>query len=295
MHLADGYKCLAKGEKELLEREPKLGTGYESKCLPGYIISFGRHWESHSGRRLTREYVGSLLHTLVAARRRNWLMAREIKRLRGTTMHDPTTILTFAADVLAASVSGTPPEPSKEGGRESGPWYRDVPNTKQFLPAIRGYAESGGLLSVKSGDVTAVSVRIVPPLVPQDDKLIVPCAFELFGRNELHEFEIPYPSESVKRLCRGEWTKFGPGAVRLGSLLPTFSIEGENTIIAWDDPPEAQVQVWDQSGPLRRLLGRWIKSITTTEIRRLVITPEYVDVQAGGRVLNNLLPRLRLL
>ena len=80
--LPDGYPVLSHIEMEILLFEKKLGHGSESRCLPGWIKSFGKCWTSWAGRRMTRQDVGNLLHTLVAARRRNWLMSREIERLK---------------------------------------------------------------------------------------------------------------------------------------------------------------------------------------------------------------------
>lgn len=54
----------------LLEHEPELGAGDESKCLPGWINSFADWFEKGEEVKLRPSMVSALLHTLVAARQR---------------------------------------------------------------------------------------------------------------------------------------------------------------------------------------------------------------------------------
>lgn len=80
------FEPLTVTEAKVLERQPTLGEGHESKCLPGWIVSLSRWWEASepvkAGKLLDRHLVGNLLHTLIAARRRNHLMSVEIARLK---------------------------------------------------------------------------------------------------------------------------------------------------------------------------------------------------------------------
>lgn len=76
------YQPLDETEAATLKAQPHLGEGYESECLPGWIESFGRWHREGEGKELNQGAVSSLAHTLIAARRRNWLMADEIRRLQ---------------------------------------------------------------------------------------------------------------------------------------------------------------------------------------------------------------------
>lgn len=76
------YQFIDETEAATLKAQPQLGEGYESKCLPGWIESFGRWHREGWIKELSPGAVSNLLHTLIAARRRNWLMGREIERLQ---------------------------------------------------------------------------------------------------------------------------------------------------------------------------------------------------------------------
>lgn len=54
----------------ILERQPDLGAGDESHCLPSWIKTFADKWQANEGVTLSRGATGALLHTLVAARQR---------------------------------------------------------------------------------------------------------------------------------------------------------------------------------------------------------------------------------
>ncbi len=203
--------------------------------------------------------------------------------------------LTFTTAVVATAVSGDPPPPGPSGPRASGPWYRKLPGTKKYLPLVRGFAESGGRVSLTAGDVAAVSARIAPPLQPQDSKLFIDFRYSLFGDAEQSAlYGVKYPTDTIRSLCMGHMTRFGPGAARFdpNCLLPGVSVDGESTIIQWATPPACEVQIWQAGGPIRRLLGKWIKALTNTTIDRIVIGPAYIDVQAGSLLMNNAIPRL---
>jgi hypothetical protein len=202
--------------------------------------------------------------------------------------------LKFTAGVLEAAVGGDPPQPAK-GERCSGPWYRKAPGSKQFLPYVREFAASGGLVSLNIGAAVAISGKIAPPLVPMEQKLQIDTRFTLFGSPQSHILDIPYPNDAICDLCCGRWVRFGPGGVRFNPtcLLPVVGVDGENMIIAWPSAPQAEVQVWQEHpGPIRRMLGRMIKDMTHTTLDRIVIRPDYIDVQAGGMLMNNAIPRI---
>lgn len=78
--LEDGYRCLVKCEKATLEAEQKLGAGYRSPCLDGWIKYLGDKFDDSVC--LHQIHVSSILHVLIAARRRNWLMRQEIENLK---------------------------------------------------------------------------------------------------------------------------------------------------------------------------------------------------------------------
>lgn len=204
-------------------------------------------------------------------------------------------LLTFAGECFASAVSGTPPKPSGDG-RASGPWYRDVPG-KRFAPLIREFARTGGRLSIATGETQVLTAAIAPPVVAGDNALQVPVAYSVLGQQQTQVVTVPYPSPFVGALCRGAWVQVGPGQVKLPQpILPRMSAEPDGlTIIEWESPVEARVQVWQEGGFLRRLIGSLILRTTHVQIQRLVLHGDaYIDVQAVGFLHNNLLPRLRL-
>ncbi|MGC1273918.1 MAG: hypothetical protein WBC44_09440 [Planctomycetaceae bacterium] len=69
--------------QQVLDREPDLGAGDESRCLPGWIESFCRKWEAKEGMTLSHAAVGNLLHTMIAARRRTQRLVKERNEARG--------------------------------------------------------------------------------------------------------------------------------------------------------------------------------------------------------------------
>lgn len=58
-------------------REPNLGEGDTSKCLPGWIDTFVRQFETGHGYDMTHNAVGNLCHTLIAAMVRTERLVRE--------------------------------------------------------------------------------------------------------------------------------------------------------------------------------------------------------------------------
>jgi hypothetical protein len=68
--------------KQVLDREPELGAGDASKCLPGWIETFCKNWEAGVGITLSKAAAGNLLHTLIAARQRNRRLVKERDELR---------------------------------------------------------------------------------------------------------------------------------------------------------------------------------------------------------------------
>lgn len=63
--------------KLILDREPELGAGDESKCLPDWIETFCQKWEEGEGITLSHRAAGNLLHTLVAAKMRTERLVKE--------------------------------------------------------------------------------------------------------------------------------------------------------------------------------------------------------------------------
>lgn len=68
-------------EKLILDRQPDLGSGDESKCLPDWIGSFCRKWDEGGEMVLSHNAVGNLLHTLVAAQQRTRRLVKERDRV----------------------------------------------------------------------------------------------------------------------------------------------------------------------------------------------------------------------
>jgi hypothetical protein len=68
----------------LLEREPDLGAGDESKCLPGWIDSFCKWFREGRGATLSHAAVSALAHTLIAARQRARRLVRERDEARNS-------------------------------------------------------------------------------------------------------------------------------------------------------------------------------------------------------------------
>lgn len=62
---------------KVLAREPDLGSGDASKCLPGWINTFCKKFEEHQGYQMSHAAVGNLCHTLIAAKLRAERLVRE--------------------------------------------------------------------------------------------------------------------------------------------------------------------------------------------------------------------------
>jgi hypothetical protein len=85
--------------EQVLQREPNLGEGDASKCLPGWINTFCKKFEERQGYTLSHEGVNALCHTLIAARfraerlvRERDALAAELEQLRAavdSTVRDP--------------------------------------------------------------------------------------------------------------------------------------------------------------------------------------------------------------
>ena len=63
--------------QKVLDDEPGIGSGDESKCLPGWIDSFCKWFEEGKGTTLSHDAVRALAHTLIAAQQRAKRLATE--------------------------------------------------------------------------------------------------------------------------------------------------------------------------------------------------------------------------
>ena len=72
-----GYEPVSCAERATLAGEPDIGMSDVSKCLPDWIRSLSVDFEAGSGCVLDHAHVNSLLHTLIAARRRQHRLIRE--------------------------------------------------------------------------------------------------------------------------------------------------------------------------------------------------------------------------
>lgn len=76
------FRFLNETEKKTHEAEPNIGMGYGSKCLDEWIEYFSDKFkEGQDSIELNRYLVSGLLHTLIAARARNYRMRKEIGEL----------------------------------------------------------------------------------------------------------------------------------------------------------------------------------------------------------------------
>ena len=66
----------------LLDAEPNLGSGDESKCLPGWINSFCEWFEKGEPVTLSHSAISALGHTLIAARERARRLVKERDEIR---------------------------------------------------------------------------------------------------------------------------------------------------------------------------------------------------------------------
>lgn len=65
--------------------EPDMGSGDESKCLPGWINTMATAYSKNEGYTLSPSAVGALLHTLLAARQRTRRLVKERNEHRNQT------------------------------------------------------------------------------------------------------------------------------------------------------------------------------------------------------------------
>jgi len=205
---------------------------------------------------------------------------------------EPRDFLSMTVMAFGAVVEEPAPKPRRMGAPESGPWYREVKGLKAFEPMIRKFVDDGNRIYVKEYSSYA---KLIPPLRPTETTLDVTLAFSLFGSEEQRPtLHLPYSDTDPreKALCTNQWVKYGAGEFRtdVSKLVPLFTREGDDIVLNLD--AQFRVKVWQDAGPIRRFFGRLIQGITETRMRRIVMTPEYWDVQVDGRVRNNVIPRL---
>lgn len=69
---------------QVIAGEPDIGSGDESKCLPGWLNSFCEWFEKGEPRTFSHGEIRALCHTLIAARQRARRLAKERDEARGT-------------------------------------------------------------------------------------------------------------------------------------------------------------------------------------------------------------------
>jgi len=72
-----GYETVHPVEAATLNHERNIGMADDAPCLPDWIRSMSLAFESGSGKNLSNDAVRSLLHTLIACRKRQFRLISE--------------------------------------------------------------------------------------------------------------------------------------------------------------------------------------------------------------------------
>lgn len=197
-------------------------------------------------------------------------------------------LMVFTDRVFDAALSQPRPKPADDDDAAmSGPWTRELPGVKQYIPSLRKFADDGCLVKLQHGFVGEVICGFAGQPIAGPKSLRVNLQVEIFGEKLQPGFSAPYPTEQLMRLCHGEWATFGAGQVKFAQdlLLPTVTPHGADGVrIAWPVAPEMRVSIWRERRPLLRLLGRWVRSLSKTSLAEILVTPERIDVEATGLV-----------
>lgn len=173
----------------------------------------------------------------------------------------------------------------RPGERNAGLWDLKVKNSRRIVDLIRAYAAQNCVLSLSANGMHVGSVRLdkEPPRFVENS-LLVKTRYSLFGNEETSkELLLPIPDSRTGALLRGQWIELGAARLKLGSVLPVISCEGDTAVIRWSDPPSLELGSTGFFGLMRR--------ITRTRLTELRLGPDYGEFVASG-LTGWVLPRL---
>lgn len=205
-------------------------------------------------------------------------------------------VLQFTNDVFEAALAEPRQLQPHSDAPMSGSWSRELPGVKRFVPALRQFAQDQCHVVLRYGEIHEFQFGLAMPPIAGPHSIAAVLEARLFGETVRKTFAASYPTPAMGQLCLGQWATFGVGQVKLapGTLLPGITPHGPDGVeIAWSAPPEMRLQVWKQAGPIRRFLGRQIRSITRTGLERIVVTPDLIDIQTTNWT-DSLIPKLVL-
>jgi hypothetical protein len=175
---------------------------------------------------------------------------------------------------------------ARPGERNAGMWDFTVPKSRRMVDLIRAYAAQNCILTLLANGVNVGSVRLdsEPPRVVSSN-LLVKARYSLFGNEEVaKELLLPIPDSRTIGLLQGQWVALGAARIRLGSVLPEITSEGETAVLRWTDPPSLELGSTGLFGLMRK--------ITRTRLSELRLGPDYGEFTASG-LTGWILPRLK--
>lgn len=193
---------------------------------------------------------------------------------------------TVLRDVSSILCSVGEAQPASKRKREAGLWETPVRGVRPLVELIRAYAAANEVLTLAANGVNLGSVRLdeTPPRVISSD-LLLTTRYSLFGNEEqTKELLLPIPDARTRAIVTGQWVDLGNARIRLGSLIPVASMDGDTAVLRWTDPPQVELGSHGFFGLIRR--------VTRTTLRELRIGPNYGDFVTSG-VVGWVLPRLR--
>jgi len=174
----------------------------------------------------------------------------------------------------------------RPGERNAGMWDFTVPNSRRVVDLIRAYAAQNCILSLSANGVNVGSVRLdhEPPRVISSN-LLVKTRYSIFGNEETaKELLLPIPDSRTIGLLQGQWVDLGSARIRLGSVLPEITSDGDTAVLRWSDPPSLELGTKGFFGLMRK--------ITRTRLSELRLGPDFGEFVASG-LTGWVLPRLK--
>ena len=174
----------------------------------------------------------------------------------------------------------------RPGERNAGLWDFTVPSSRKIVSLIRAYAAQDCVLTLSANGESVGSVRLdsEPPRVISGN-LLVKTRYSIFGNEETaKELLLPIPDSRTVGLLQGQWVELGAARIRLGSVLPEITSEGDTAILRWSDPPSLELGSVGFFGLMRK--------ITRTRLTELRLGPDFGEFVASG-LTGWILPRLK--
>lgn len=194
--------------------------------------------------------------------------------IRGAAPVPAANWLNFSTDVICCIGDAKKPTKSKE--REAAFWDKQVPGSRGVVDLLLAYARNGGQLNFEVNDVACGWVKLGAnqPLV-MSDGMEVFIDYKLFDAapSSKRSF-LPFRDRQQNALAHGQWVDLNVARVRLGSLIPTISMEGETAVLSWSDPPAVELGTAGLFGLLRR--------VTRTQLSAIRISREYGEFVTTG-------------